>query len=95
VPGRWKKLCGAKTRKQTSCRCKALKNGRCRLHGGLSTGPRTVEGKMRSAKNLVKARAAIVGVSAGTRSEWAKRSVETRRKNAYRRMLISRGLIKV
>jgi len=27
------------------CQAKALANGRCRNHGGLSTGPRTVEGK--------------------------------------------------
>lgn len=45
---RRKKLCGALTRRRTFCRCKALPNGRCKLHGGLSTGPRTVEGKARS-----------------------------------------------
>ena len=27
------------------CFAKALRNGRCRLHGGLSTGPKTSEGK--------------------------------------------------
>jgi hypothetical protein len=36
--------CGAKTRRGTSCQCPAMKNGRCRLHGGLSTGPKTAEG---------------------------------------------------
>src|SRR5579863_1456715 len=36
--------CGAKTRRGTRCRCPAMANGRCRLHGGLSTGPRTAEG---------------------------------------------------
>jgi len=36
--------CGAKTRRGTSCQCPAMKNGRCRLHGGLSTGPRTEAG---------------------------------------------------
>jgi hypothetical protein len=36
--------CGATTRKGTPCRCIALRNGRCRLHGGLSTGPKSVEG---------------------------------------------------
>lgn len=44
--------CGARTRKGTSCLCKALANGRCKFHGGLSTGPRTPEGKKRSAANL-------------------------------------------
>lgn len=36
--------CGAKTRRGTPCGCPAMKNGRCRLHGGLSTGPKTAEG---------------------------------------------------
>jgi len=37
--------CGAKTRRGPPCKCPAMKNGRCRLHGGLSTGPRTEEGR--------------------------------------------------
>lgn len=49
IPG---ERCGAKTRQGTPCRCKALRNGRCKLHGGKSTGPRTVAGKMKSATNL-------------------------------------------
>ena len=36
--------CGARTRAGTSCRSPAMANGRCRLHGGHSTGPRTAEG---------------------------------------------------
>lgn len=44
--------CGAKTRRGTPCRCKALQNGRCKYHGGLSTGPKTAAGKARSAANL-------------------------------------------
>ena len=36
--------CGAKTRKGTPCQAPAMKNGRCRLHGGKSTGPKTQEG---------------------------------------------------
>lgn len=40
--------CGAKTRKGTACQRPAnKKNGRCRLHGGASTGPRTEEGRAR------------------------------------------------
>lgn len=31
--------CGAKTRKGTPCKNGAMPNGRCRLHGGKSTGP--------------------------------------------------------
>lgn len=37
--------CGAKTRKGTLCRAPAMPNGRCRMHGGASTGPRSPEGR--------------------------------------------------
>ena len=41
--------CGAKNRRGLPCQCKELyENGRCRFHGGLSTGPKTPEGKARS-----------------------------------------------
>jgi hypothetical protein len=40
--------CGARNRRGTGCACPAMPNGRCRLHGGLSTGPRTQEGLERS-----------------------------------------------
>jgi len=36
--------CGAKTRRGTSCQCPAMPTGRYRLHGGLSTGPKTAAG---------------------------------------------------
>jgi len=39
--------CGARTRAGCSCRQPAMANGRCRMHGGLSTGPRTPEGRER------------------------------------------------
>lgn len=40
--------CGAKTRKGTPCKRRDLySSGRCKLHGGLSTGPKTAEGKAR------------------------------------------------
>ncbi len=44
--------CGARTRRGTPCRAPAMKNGRCRLHGGGSTGPRTRAGleRMRRAR---------------------------------------------
>ena len=41
--------CGAHTRAGGCCRQPAMKNGRCRMHGGLSTGPRTAEGRARCA----------------------------------------------
>ncbi len=44
--------CGARTKRGTTCLAPAMKNGRCRLHGGKSTGPRTQEGleRMRQSK---------------------------------------------
>ena len=46
--------CGAKTRRGTWCQCPAMKNGRCRLHGGLSTGPKTAEGIERIRRAVTK-----------------------------------------
>jgi len=44
--------CGAKTRKGTPCKRQDLyPNGRCRMHGGPSTGPITERGKQISALN--------------------------------------------
>jgi hypothetical protein len=40
--------CGAKTRAGACCRQPAMRNGRCRFHGGKSTGPRTAAGLQRS-----------------------------------------------
>jgi len=47
------KQCGAKTRSGLACR-KLKLNGkkRCRLHGGLSTGPKTDAGKRNSRNAL-------------------------------------------
>ena len=45
-----KRQCGAKTRRGTACIRKALKNGRCPNHGGLSTGPITTAGRKRIGK---------------------------------------------
>ena len=39
--------CGAKRRDYGLCRQPAMANGRCRMHGGKSTGPRTPEGMER------------------------------------------------
>jgi hypothetical protein len=40
--------CGSRTRRQTACNAPAMANGRCRMHGGPSTGPRTESGLQRS-----------------------------------------------
>jgi hypothetical protein len=49
-PGDYAKAprCGARTRAGGCCRQPAMANGRCRMHGGRSTGPRTSEGLARS-----------------------------------------------
>ena len=36
--------CGARTRAGTPCQSPAMGNGRCRMHGGTSTGPKTAAG---------------------------------------------------
>ena len=60
TPKRFRPLCGARTRKGTPCKAPAVwdkardrpVNGRCRMHGGLSTGPKTLEGRLRALCNL-------------------------------------------
>lgn len=47
--------CGATTRAGTPCKSIALMiNGRCKLHGGMSTGPITETGRMRARCNLAR-----------------------------------------
>lgn len=44
--------CGARTRAGTPCKRRDIYLcGRCKLHGGLSTGPRTIAGKAASSQN--------------------------------------------
>lgn len=53
VPRSRRGTCGAKTRKYSPCQAPPVwdkpqdkpRNGRCKLHGGLSTGPKTHAGK--------------------------------------------------
>jgi hypothetical protein len=40
--------CGAKTRAKGCCSQPAMANGKCRFHGGKSTGPRTAAGRKRA-----------------------------------------------
>ena len=50
-----KHMCGAKTRQDGGRPCRNTRlfpNGRCKSHGGLSTGPKTAEGKARALANL-------------------------------------------
>src|SRR5690349_20412594 len=46
--------CGAKNRRGTPCQCPAMQNGRCRLHGRLSTGPKTLAGIERIRRAVTK-----------------------------------------
>nr|WP_281290873.1 HGGxSTG domain-containing protein [Pigmentiphaga aceris] len=58
-------MCGA-TSKRTGqpCRRKDLfASGRCKFHGGMSTGPRSVAGKERSARNGGSTRQGQVGAN--------------------------------
>ena len=73
--------CGAKTRKGTPCQRPAnKKNGRCRLHGGASSGPRTEVGRAKiSAANL-------------RHGKYTKDKLEKRRENAARGREIRREL---
>jgi len=57
--------CGAKTRAGTPCKRRDVyPNGRCRLHGGLSTGPKSEAGKDAARRNLERARAALAAMRA-------------------------------
>lgn len=49
-------LCNARTKSGRPCRAAKRAHGRCKWHGGLSTGPRTPEGKARALANLVQYR---------------------------------------
>jgi hypothetical protein len=50
LPRRDRPSCGARTRKGPACLARVVPGKRrCRVHGGLSTGPRTPEGKARIA----------------------------------------------
>ena len=56
-------LCGARRKYDGQpCQAKALPNGRCKLHGGMSTGPKTQEGRERIAASM-KARWAAMRLS--------------------------------
>lgn len=46
-------LCGAKSKRNNGagCRQPAMANGKCRLHGGKSTGPRSKQGRRRCGKS--------------------------------------------
>ncbi len=61
----FKVVCGAKTRSSGQpCRITEIyANGRCKYHGGLSTGPKTAAGKQRSAQNGFRSKPIKIEVS--------------------------------
>jgi hypothetical protein len=59
--------CGARSQRTGKpCRAAAMLNGRCKVHGGKSTGPRTPEGLERSRRANWKQRALFAGSQGGT-----------------------------
>ena len=61
-------ICGAWNRQGEPCQAKQLyRNGRCKNHGGLSTGPKTPEGKAKVAQNWKRAKAREALKAAATR----------------------------
>ena len=64
-------FCNARTKSGRPCRALGLPGtGRCRWHGGLSTGPKTEAGKARCTENLAKARAKLARLRADVH-RWA------------------------
>lgn len=60
-------MCGAKTRKGTPCkRTDLYDSGRCKLHGGLSTGPTTEEGRERCREAALRRWAKVRAEADGT-----------------------------
>lgn len=54
--------CGAVTRRGEPCGARPVRaGGRCKWHGGCSTGPRTAEGKAKVAMNLPRISAMFAG----------------------------------
>lgn len=49
-------LCNARTKSGHYCRSLALPSGRCKWHGGMSTGPKTSEGRAKVTQNLRRAK---------------------------------------
>ena len=73
--------CGAKTRQGTGCQRPAnKKNGRCRLHGGASTGAKTSEGRDRISQANMR------------HGKYTKDKLEKRRENAAKGRQIRKEL---
>jgi hypothetical protein len=94
IPRAERPRCGARTRAGGACRAQALLNkagqpGRCRMHGGLSTGPRTKRGKdtnRRRAKAQMRDRWAALGAAGETAVQLSPEGRERIREAARRTM---------
>ncbi len=80
-------FCGARTRQGHPCGRAALRGRRrCRLHGGLSTGPRTAEGLARSRRaRWIHGRYSVEAQEARVRSLMMQPSTEDERRATMRR----------
>jgi hypothetical protein len=83
--------CLAKTRRGTKCQRAAYKhNGRCRLHGGLSTGARTQEGLERiSEANLKHGRRTKEKLAANRHSADVGRRVQSKLKKIEGELMVA------
>ena len=63
--------CGAKTRAGCACQAPAMANGKCRMHGGASSGARTEAGRTK----IRAARTVHGGYGAEARALWRRQSV--------------------
>jgi hypothetical protein len=79
--------CGARTRQGRPCAAPAIKGKRrCRMHGGLSTGPRTVESLERSRRaRWIHVRYSREAREARTAARRMRPSTEAERRAAMRR----------
>ncbi len=75
--------CGARTRLGCPCRGPAMQNGRCRMHGGAATGPKTAEGRAR----IAAARRSHGRYSAATRASVALTATITARTHVLRALV--------
>ena len=83
-------LCRAKTRSGGICQLKGNpKNGRCHLHGGASTGPRTAEGRSRIYKHGRRSKAFV----AAQRARNAKGKAIKRELKSIETQLVFDGLL--
>jgi hypothetical protein len=89
-----KNKCNAKTRSGSLCqRAGSPKNGRCHLHGGKSTGPRTAEGRARIAAAQFKHGRRSKAFVAAQRAKNAKGKAIKRELKSIEAQMVLEGLL--